>query len=90
MIEKIGEAAMLEQLAEESAELAQAALKKARVIRGENPTDKTLDLADANLEEEFSDVVQCARELHLEPDEEQIKRKEVRFSDRWKKKVTEE
>ena len=35
MIEKIGKAAMLEQLAEEAAELSQAALKLARVLRGE-------------------------------------------------------
>ena len=38
MIEAIGSAAMLEQLAEESAELAQAALKAARILRDDNPT----------------------------------------------------
>ena len=38
MIEKIGTSAKLEQLAEEAAELSQAALKLARVLRGENPT----------------------------------------------------
>ena len=38
MIEKIGTPAMLEQMAEEAAELAQAALKLARVLRAENPT----------------------------------------------------
>ena len=41
MIEKIGEPAMLEQLAEEAAELSHAALKLARIIRGENPTPVT-------------------------------------------------
>ena len=41
MIEKIGKPAMLEQLAEEAAELSQAALKLARVIRNENPTPVT-------------------------------------------------
>lgn len=38
IIEEIGEAAMLEQLAEECTELAKAALKMARIIRKENPT----------------------------------------------------
>lgn len=37
VLEMIGTAALLEQLAEESAELAQAALKMARKIRNENP-----------------------------------------------------
>lgn len=40
ILEMIGTAALLEQLAEESAELAQAALKMARKLRGENPTPK--------------------------------------------------
>lgn len=38
VLEMIGTAALLEQLAEESAELAQAALKMARKLRNENPT----------------------------------------------------
>ena len=38
IIEEIGEAAMLEQLAEECTELAKAALKMARIIRKENPS----------------------------------------------------
>lgn len=37
VLEMIGTAALLEQLAEESAELAQAALKMARKIRNETP-----------------------------------------------------
>lgn len=41
VLEMIGTAALLEQLAEESAELAQAALKMARKIRNENPTPKS-------------------------------------------------
>lgn len=41
IIEEIGEAAMLEQLAEECTELAKAALKMARIIRKENPTPVT-------------------------------------------------
>lgn len=38
VLDMIGTAALLEQLAEESAELAQAALKMARKLRNEKPT----------------------------------------------------
>lgn len=66
IIEEIGEAAMLEQLAEECTELAKAALKMARIIRKENPTPVTEKEAIANIREEYTDVVQCAGELsHL-------------------------
>lgn len=84
MIEKIGAAAMLEQMAEESAELAKAALKLARIIRKENPTPVKEDDAIANLYEEYTDVVQCGRELNLRPDEDQILVKEARFKKRCK------
>lgn len=52
ILEMIGTAALLEQLAEESAELAQAALK----IRNENPTPKSRADCVANLQEEIADV----------------------------------
>lgn len=42
ILNKIGEAAALEQLAEECTELAQSALKLARKIRGENQPPKAL------------------------------------------------
>ena len=83
MIEKIGECAMLEQLAEEATELAQAALKLARKLRRENPTPKTLDECKRNLREEYTDVVQCAREFNLYEDEDQIRAKRARFNERW-------
>ena len=54
-----GTAALLEQLAEESAELAQAALKMARKIRNENPTPKSHADCVANLQEEIADVELC-------------------------------
>lgn len=82
MIEYIGKPAMLEQLAEEAAELAQAALKLARIERGENPTPVTKREAKAHLIEEFTDVETCAKELALsaDPDIEAMKIK--RFYDR--------
>ena len=52
----IPEAARYEQLAEECTELAQACLKKARKLRDENYTPKTMEEIDENLEEEFTDV----------------------------------
>ena len=63
LLEKIGEPAMLEQLAEECSELAQAALKKARILRGENPSPVTKEMAAANIEEETADVLLCINEL---------------------------
>ena len=58
MIEKIGSPAMLEQLAEEAMELAHAALKLARIERGENPTPVLKEDAMDHLIEEYADVVQ--------------------------------
>lgn len=79
MIEKIGRPAMLEQLAEEASELAQACLKLARKERGENPTPKSKAECERELIEEFTDVIQCARELKIKIDEERIEEKAQRF-----------
>ena len=87
MIEKIGAAAMLEQLAEEATELAHAALKLARIERGENPTPVLKADAAEHLIEEYTDVVQCAEELSLVPNREQIKLKKMRFEERWKEEL---
>lgn len=51
--------AMLEQTAEECSELAQACLKLARKLRGENPTPKTEQECLTNLTEEIADVIIC-------------------------------
>ncbi len=50
------EPALYEALAEEATELAMAALKYARVLRGENPTHLKKDEVKNNLIEEFTDV----------------------------------
>ena len=57
--EKLSVPAALEQLAEEAAELAQAELKYARILRGENPTPVNVYKAHANLVEEKGDVEAC-------------------------------
>lgn len=85
MIEKIGKPAMLEQLAEESVELAKAALKYARVLRGENPTPITEVEAEKALEEEYTDVITCAQELRLMRNISLEAEKRKRFEERWKK-----
>lgn len=52
------------QLAEEAAELAQAALKLQRIYLGENPTPVTERDAIHNLFEELGDVLCCANVLN--------------------------
>lgn len=78
----IGWEAMYTQLAEEATELAQAALKVARIMHGTNPTPISLIEAKDMVREEFTDVVQCATYLELGADYEQIKHKEERWANR--------
>lgn len=85
MVIRIGEPAMLEQLAEESAELAHAALRLAKIERGENPSDVERKDAEKALQEEFSDVISCTRALDLAEDEDLIRRKIQEFIRRWEK-----
>ena len=63
LIENIGEPAMLEQLAEECVELAHAALKLSRVLRGVNPTPKTERECCDTITEEMADVAICMDEI---------------------------
>lgn len=86
MVDAIGEPAMYEQLAEECSELGKAALKLARVLRGENPTPMTEEAARAKVIEEFTDVAQITGELDLIIDVDQQDRKRRRFWERWEKK----
>ena len=57
---------MYESMAEECVELAQAALKVARTLRGENPTPISTNEACDMVREEFTDVINCAIGLGLE------------------------
>lgn len=83
MIKEIGEPAMLEMLAEELVECAHEALKLARVQRRENPTPRTEKEVRASLREEWSDVIQCSKELNLDVDWNQIEMKKRRFEEHW-------
>jgi hypothetical protein len=62
--------------------LAKAALKQSRIIRGENPTPVSKEESYQNIIEEYTDVVQCARELCLDVNEGQICIKDARWRSR--------
>lgn len=64
IIDAIGLPAVLEQLAEECSELAQASLKYARLLRGDNPTPKTEQECLEALTEEIADVLLCINILY--------------------------
>ena len=70
---------ILAQLAEEASELAQAALKLRRVLDGANPTPVSREIAEANLIEEYGDVVCCLRELEFSYDVSLIRKKKERW-----------
>lgn len=58
---KMAKPELLAALAEESVELAQAALKLRRIVDGSNPTPVTEEEATENLLEEYGDVLNCAQ-----------------------------
>ena len=61
----IGLPALLEQTAEECAELGKACLKLSRKLRGENTTPLTKDEILDNLNEEIADISLCIEELRV-------------------------
>lgn len=87
-IKALGECELLCQLAEEAAELAQAALKLRRAIDGRNPTPKTIEQCRYELIEEIADCDLIMNYLGLNDPEALGKRyeimcfKENRWSDR--------
>lgn len=73
---------MYEALAEECSELAKAALKTSRIMRGENPTPIKKVEAIKQVEEEFTDVISCAIALDLNIDVKQSVTKFERMKQR--------
>ena len=61
----IGDAALLDQTAEECVELAHACIKLARIIRQENPTPAAYEDVVASIEEETADVYICLEQLEV-------------------------
>lgn len=91
---KLTKAAALEQMAEEASELAQAALKYARILRGENPTPVTEREAMGHLSEEVADVLVCMDVVMEYPDalygvDEKVFEKKARWLDRLKGRAEE-
>lgn len=81
--DRLGEPEALAQLAEECAELAQAALKLRRALDGKNPTPNTEEERRRALLEEYTDVIHCALVLDLEMDLDQIRKK----TERWMRRL---
>lgn len=80
-------AGLYESLAEEAAELAQASLKAARVLRNENPTNLNYSQALKNIIEEYSDVVNIATILNVKPNNDIQYTKMTRMLERLNEKL---
>lgn len=87
---KVSGGELLAQLAEEAAELAEAALKLRRLNSSENPAP-TLDFkaAYANLREEMADVNTCVHALGYSFDDEDIKEIFAEKRRRWRRRLEE-
>lgn len=88
-LKKIGKPAVLEQLGEESAELTQAALKYARLLRGENPTPKSEMECLDNLTEEIADTLLCIDVLYDLIDKDRLVATIAQKRKRWELRITE-
>lgn len=87
---ELGEEELLCQLAEECAELVQAALKLRRVYTGKNPTPITDEEAISGLLEEIADVRLCIETMFLNEEEEaEIKSTIERKTERWANRIRE-
>ena len=83
--QKVSEAALYEQLAEECVELAHAALKLARIKRGENPTPISVEGALGAVMDEYTDLRLVAYVLEMGWDIEVFEQKLLR----WHKRLRE-
>lgn len=88
--ETIGLPAVLEQCAEELAELTQASLKMAGKLRGENPTPVTHAQAAAHLHEELGDVRLCLKVLDAAMGGYNTTAVEAEKLRRWLERITQE
>lgn len=83
------QAELLCQLAEESAELAQAALKERRALEDDNPTPVSYIDAHANLLEEVADVYVSLGELLSLADWETVAHTRAEKENRWMQRLEE-
>ena len=75
------------QLAEEATELAHAALKLERVLRGTNPTPVTRVKAIDKVLEETADVLCALEVLNIRPDNEAINDIQSEKMERWAERL---
>lgn len=76
---------LYDQLAEEATELAQAAIKVARIMRGENPSPVIQSFAEKCVIEEYNDVINIAKTLKIPMDDDLQREKMRRWVDRLNK-----
>lgn len=77
---------LLLQLAEEAAELSQAAMKLRRVMDGRNPTPVGYQMAVKNLNEEMADVLLCAEQISSLDETQITKTKQSKLA-RWMERL---
>ena len=80
--EELSLAARLEMIAEEASELSQAALKRARYERGENPVGRSEKELDDSLTEEITDLLLAVAATDYRPDWQIMNRKKKRWQNR--------
>ena len=89
-IKNLSEPVRLEQLAEEAAELAHAALKLSRILRGESPTPVSEAEARETLVREIADVMVCVDALTDTRMLRDIGTKCTEKKDRWERRLDQE
>lgn len=85
----LSETEILAQLAEEAAELAQAALKLRRALDGTNPTPKSVDECRKALLEEYADTSLCFELMVSTQEYIDMSRIAVAKYERWLKRLQE-
>lgn len=92
ILEQTGEAAVLEQTAEECTELAHACLKMSRKFRAENPTPAAEEEICERIHEELADLMTCVDVLINIPwiNTEKVQEIQIRKARRWEERILEE
>lgn len=92
ILEHVGEPAVLEQTAEECAELAHACLKMARKLRAESPTPAAEAEICESIHEELADLMTCVDVMINIPwiNTEKVQEIQIRKARRWEERILEE
>lgn len=92
ILDQIGEAAALEQTAEECAELAHACMKMSRKFRAENPTPAAEEEICERIHEELADLMTCVDVLINIPwiSTKKVQEIQIRKARRWGERIQKE